>query len=171
MDVGGLPNHVKYCVSVLYLLWANISTSPVGIPNNWYQSIWFKVVFDFCSKIKIVKIVFWPYHCLEEEKTSTLVKTAQKSDFEHSRHTPARWLLTRTDACHVSSSPRWADPTWIPDDPTHVADMDGGWHHYNISITSACIMGMPCQQPQLTRQHNGTHLTRHQPRAEGKDSV
>ena len=21
-----------------------------GIPNNWYQSIWFKVVYDFCSK-------------------------------------------------------------------------------------------------------------------------
>jgi ketopantoate reductase len=28
------------------------------IPNNWYQSIWFKVVFDFCSKMKVVKIVF-----------------------------------------------------------------------------------------------------------------
>jgi len=32
VDVGGLPNHVKYCVSVLSLQWANIRTSPVGIP-------------------------------------------------------------------------------------------------------------------------------------------
>jgi len=32
VDVGGLPNHVKYCVSVLSLLRANISTSSVGIP-------------------------------------------------------------------------------------------------------------------------------------------
>jgi hypothetical protein len=58
VDVGGLPNHVKYCVSVLSLLRANISTSSVGIPYNWYQSIWFEVVFDFCSKMKVVKIVF-----------------------------------------------------------------------------------------------------------------
>jgi uncharacterized membrane protein len=58
VDVGDLANHVKYCVSVLSLQWAIISTSPVGIPNNWYQSIWFKAVFDFCSKMKVVKIVF-----------------------------------------------------------------------------------------------------------------
>ena len=58
MDVGGLPNHVKYCVSMLSLQWANIRTSPVGIPYNWYQSIWFKVVFDFCSKRKVVKMAF-----------------------------------------------------------------------------------------------------------------
>jgi hypothetical protein len=36
VDVGGLPNHVKYCVSVLSLQWANIKTSPVGIPYNHY---------------------------------------------------------------------------------------------------------------------------------------
>jgi hypothetical protein len=58
VDVGGLPNHVKYYVSVLSLQWTNIRTSPVKIPNNWYQSIWFEVVFDFCSKMKVVKIVF-----------------------------------------------------------------------------------------------------------------
>ena len=27
-------------------------------------------------------------------------------------------------ARHASSSPGWADPTRIPDDPTHVADPD-----------------------------------------------
>ena len=32
VDVGALPNHVKYCVSVLSLQWANIRTSPVAIP-------------------------------------------------------------------------------------------------------------------------------------------
>ena len=52
VDIGDLPNHVKYCVSVLSLQWANIRTSPVEIPNNWYQSLWFKVVFDFLLKNK-----------------------------------------------------------------------------------------------------------------------
>ena len=50
VDVGGLPNHVKYCVSVLSLQWANIRTSPIESPYNWYQSIWFEVVFDFLLK-------------------------------------------------------------------------------------------------------------------------
>jgi hypothetical protein len=50
----------------------------VGIPNNWYQSIWFKVEFDFCSKMKVVKIMFWPYHCVEKEETKPLVKTKLK---------------------------------------------------------------------------------------------
>ena len=36
----------------LSLRWATIRTSPVGIPNNWYQSTWFKVVFDFLLKNK-----------------------------------------------------------------------------------------------------------------------
>ena len=48
VDVGDLPNHVKYCVSVLALHWAIISTSPVGFPNNWYQSRWFKWCLIFC---------------------------------------------------------------------------------------------------------------------------
>ena len=39
MDVGDLPNHVKYCVSVLSLRWATIRTPPVrawgvGIPQQ-----------------------------------------------------------------------------------------------------------------------------------------
>jgi uncharacterized membrane protein len=85
VDVSDLPNHVKYCVSVLSFQWATISTSPVGFPNNWYQSIWFKVVFDFCLKIKVVKIVFLLYHRVEEEETSTPVKTVQNSDVGHGR--------------------------------------------------------------------------------------
>ena len=34
MDVGDLPNHVKYCISVLSLQWATIRPSPVGIPQH-----------------------------------------------------------------------------------------------------------------------------------------
>jgi len=151
VDVGSLPNHVKYCVSVLSLQWANFKTSPVGIPYNWYQSWWFKVVFDFCSKIKVVKIVFWPYHCVEEEETKPLVKTTSKSDIGHDRtchHTPVSRLPTRADAPHASSSPGWANPTRIPDD---------------ISVYSWHAKSAPSH---LTRQHSGTHMPRHQPRAE-----
>jgi hypothetical protein len=42
-------------------------------------------------------------------------------------HSLAEWLPTRTDArhaSHASSLPGWADPTRIPDDPTHVPDPD-----------------------------------------------
>jgi hypothetical protein len=127
VDVGDLPNHVKYCVSVLNLQWATIRTSPVGIPNNWYQSLWFKMVFDFCPKIKVVKMVFWSYHHVEEEETSTLVKTTQNLDIENGRtrhHAPARRLSTRTDTPHAFSSLGWADLTRIPDDPTHVTNPD-----------------------------------------------
>jgi hypothetical protein len=59
-----------------------------------------------------------------------LVKTALKSDVENvrtRRHASARWLATHTDArhaSHASSSPGWANPTQMPDDPTHVPDPD-----------------------------------------------
>jgi hypothetical protein len=104
VDVGVLRNHFKYCVLVCLANNGQLSVhhqsahKGVGILNNWYQSIWFKVVFDFCSKIKVVKIVFRPYHCVEEEKTKPLVKTASKSDIENGRthhHAPARRLPTR----------------------------------------------------------------------------
>jgi len=123
--------------------------------------------------------VFWPYHCVDEEETKSLVKTASKSDFGTvltRRHAPARWLPTRTDshhASHASSSPGWADPTRIPDDPTHVPDPD----EYDVIMTSWHAMSATSH---LTHQHSGTHLPRHQPRAElsrakpradGEDSV
>jgi hypothetical protein len=78
--------------------------------------------------MKFVKIVFWPYHYVEEEETKPLLKTASKSDAGNLRtrhHAPARRLPTRTDARHAShesSPPGWADPTRIPDDPTYVPD-------------------------------------------------
>jgi len=52
--------------------------------------------------------MLWPYHRVEEEETSTLVLT-----FADTLH-----------VYHTSSSPGWADPTRIPDDPTHVTDLD-----------------------------------------------
>ena len=139
-----------------------------GIPNNWYQSIWFKVVFDFCSKMKVVNIVFWPYHCVEEEETKPLVKTASKSDVGNVRtrpHAPTTWQSTRADAPHASSSPGWADPTRIPVDPTRVTDPDmmmsswrngdismhssstKGWRQPDVMVTSSCTVCMPCQRP------------------------
>jgi len=130
MDVGGLPNHVKYYISVFSFQWTNIRISPVGIPFNWYQSWWFKVVFDFCSKMKVVKIVFWPYHYVEEEETKPLVKTASKSNVGHGHtrhHAPVSHLPTRADAPHASSSPGWANPT-------HVTDPDKD----DINMNSAC---------------------------------
>jgi len=51
-----LPNHVKYCVSVLYPPMSNYQYTPglrMGVtefPNNWYQSTRFKGVFDFAQK-------------------------------------------------------------------------------------------------------------------------
>jgi hypothetical protein len=74
--------------------------------------------------------MFWPYHYVEEEETKPLVKTASKSDVGHGRtrhHAPTGRLSTHTDAphaCHTSFSPEWADPTRIPDNPTHAADPD-----------------------------------------------
>ena len=56
MDVSNLPNHVKYCVSVCLASNRQLSKHHqsahrgVRIPNNWYQSIWFKMVFDFAQK-------------------------------------------------------------------------------------------------------------------------
>jgi hypothetical protein len=133
VDVGALPNHVKYCVSVLSLQWATIRTSPVGIPNNWYQSIWFKVVFVFCSKMKFVQIVFWSYQCEEEEETSTLVKIASKSNVGHVRthpYVPIRWLPTHLLRPDGLTRPEYqlTQPTWLT----------------RIRMTSACTSGMPC---------------------------
>lgn len=120
-------------------------------------------MFDFCSKIKVVKIMFWLYHHVEEKETSTLVKTVWKSDFKHGRtchHTPARWLPMRVARRHSSSSPEWADPTQIPEDPTHMPDPGKN----DVIMAPTCIVGMPCQ---LTHQHSGTHLPRRRHESSG----
>jgi len=55
VDVGSLPNHVKYCVSVLYLLRANIRTSPVGISYTYSMTVSDKNSEDSFSNINA-----WP---------------------------------------------------------------------------------------------------------------
>jgi hypothetical protein len=57
-------------------------------------------------------------------------------------HAPTSRLATRADACHASSSLGWADPTRIPDEPTHMTDSDKD----DIIMSSACIVDMPCQR-------------------------
>jgi len=95
--------------------------------------------------MKVLKIVFWPYQCVEQKEMKPLVKTSSKSDVGNGRtrhHALAGWLATRTDtrhASHASSSPGWADPTRIPVDPTHVPASD--------KMTSSCTVGMPWQRP------------------------
>jgi len=39
VNVGGLPNHVKYCITVLSLQLTTIRTSPVGIPNKFFNNV------------------------------------------------------------------------------------------------------------------------------------
>ncbi|KAJ6901616.1 hypothetical protein NC651_019402 [Populus alba x Populus x berolinensis] len=46
VDVGGLPNHVKYCISMLSFQWANIRTSPVEIP---YMIQGYRVAIEECQ--------------------------------------------------------------------------------------------------------------------------
>jgi hypothetical protein len=126
--------------------------------------------------MKVVKIVFWPYHCVEEEETKPLLKTASQSDVGNRRtrhHAPAKRLSTRTDArhaSHASSSPGWADPTRIPDDPTHVPDPDKDdvimTPVYTVSRHVSVQSAATSSTSQQTRQLNGTHLPRHQLRAE-----
>jgi len=116
--------------------------------------------------------VFWPYHCVEEEDTNPLLKTASKSDVGNLRtrhHAPARRLPTRTDArhaSHASSSPGWADPTRIPDDPTHVPDPDKDDIIMTPVYTVSTQLADASASSHQPRQQCGTHMPRHQPRAE-----
>jgi len=144
VDVGDLPNHVKYRVLVCLASNEQLSVhhrSAQGgaeIPNNWYQSKWFKVVFDFCSKNKSCQNCVLTIPLCRGGRDEATGETASKSKVKNGptrHHAPARWLATGTDArhaSHASSSPGWADPTRIPVDPTHVTDQDKD----DVSMTS-----------------------------------
>jgi hypothetical protein len=118
-----------------------------GIPNNWYQSTWYKVVFDFCSKMKVVKIVFWPYHCVEEEETKPLVKTTSKTSSRavtrqrgdcpraQTRPTRVRHLL------HLDGMTRPEYQLTRPTCQTQIMMMSS-WRKHDVSIP----VGMPCQR-------------------------
>ena len=122
-------------------------------------------------------MVFWPYHCVEEDETKRLVKMALKSDVGHGRtlhHSPARRLPTSANAphgCHVSSSPGWVDPTRIPVDPTHYEqyhDEQYTWWTIDVQrMASAWCNDDVIMQltSQYTCQHSGTHLPCHWSRA------
>jgi hypothetical protein len=158
VDVGGLPNHIKYCVSVLSLKWAIIRTSPVRIPNNWYQSIWFKVVFDFCSKMKVVKMVFWPYHRVDKHTGENNAKIKRWTW----PHAPT---YASCDATHLLRPDGLTQPEYQTTWPTWLTQMKMtlAWCNCDISMHSWHAMSATSQ---LTRQHSGTHLPRHQPRDE-----
>ena len=92
-------------------------------------------------------------------------------------HAPTRRLATRADASHASSSPGWADPTRIPDDPTTWLTrirMTSAWRNYDVSSIVEIDQGginMPSQHLSKPRQYSGTHQPRHQPRAEPRDRI
>jgi hypothetical protein len=152
VDVGGFAEPRKILCQCALPSYEQISVHPRSahgvpeLPNNWYQSTWFKRVFDFCSKMKVVQIVFWPYHCVEEEETKPTVKTASKSDVGHGRtlhHSPARRLpraqtrptrLLRPDGLtwpeYQLTRPMWL--TWIL--------MTSAWHNCDVSMHSRHAM-------------------------------
>jgi hypothetical protein len=111
--------------------------------------------------------VFWPYHYVEEEETKPLLKTASKSDVGNvctRRHAPARRLATRIDArhaSHASSSPGLVDPTWIPDDPTHVPDPDKDdvimTYSWRQHTQSACHASAQSANTSSSSQHACQH--------------
>jgi len=98
-------------------------------PNNWYHSTWFKRVFDFAQKMKVVKIVFWPYHCVEKEETKPLLKTASKSDIGN--------VLTRrhTRLLHPDELTRPEYQTTRPTCQTRIM-MTSLWRNHDASIHS-----------------------------------
>ena len=127
------------------------------------------MVFDFYSKMKVVKNCLWPYHCVEEEETSTLVKTTQNSDVGHGR-------TRRQDGCPcVQTRPTRATRLLRPNGLTRLEYqltrpmqmtqilMTSAWHNCDVNMHSWHAMSATNH---ITRHHSGTHLPHHQPRAE-----
>jgi len=115
---------------VLSLQWATISTPPVrawgaGIPTIGIRAHGLKRLIllknESCQNCVLTIPLF------RGEKDEATVENRVEIGGRKRLHAPTGWLATRTDArhtSHASSSPRWADPTRIPDDPTHVPDPD-----------------------------------------------
>jgi hypothetical protein len=90
-------------------------------------------VFDFCLKIKVIQMMFWTYHHVEEIEKSTRVKTAQNSDVKHDhmrRNTSTREAAHAYQHAHMFSSPKWVDPTR----PMHMTRimMTSSWHQHAL---------------------------------------
>jgi len=134
VDVGSLPNHVKYCVSVLSLQWANIRTSPVGVPYNWYQSWWFKVVFDFLPKNKSCQNCVLTIPLCRGGNDEATCENGVKIGRRTCPHEPPRTYEVAVHARKRAPRVFFARMGWpdrIPDNPTHVTDPDKD----DISIT------------------------------------
>ena len=127
--------------------------------------------------MKVVKIVFWLYHCVEEEETKPLLKTASKSNVGN-RHTRRRGDCPRaqtratrhTRLLHPDELTRPEYQTTRPTCQTRIR-MTSSWRNHDASIHSQQTrqrpVSMPCQRPvSMTRQHSGSHLPRHQTQAE-----
>jgi hypothetical protein len=164
VDVGDLPKHVKYCVLVCLASNGQLSEhhwstqGELESPTIGIRAYGLKRCLIFCSKIKVVKIMFWPNHCVEEEETKPLVKTASKLNTGNGRtrrQALARWLATRLFRPDGLTWPEYqtTQPTWL----TRIRMMSA-WRHYDVSmhnrhakddvsLMSACTVGMPCQQP------------------------
>jgi len=131
--------------------------------------------------MKVVKIVFWPYHCVEEEETKPLLKTASKSDVENvltrRRGDCPRAQTRATRLLHPDGLTRPEYQMTRPTCQTRMR-MTSSCHKHDASMHSWHAMSAFSH---LTHQHSGTHLPRHQPRAElrraelsraeGEDSV
>jgi len=188
VDVGGLPNHVKYCVSVLSLQWANIRTSPVGIPYNWYQSlvwsgVWFLLKNESCQNCVLT---IPPCRGGTDEATGENDVKIGRRTWPHS---PS--LSSKAFAHAHRRAPRvfftqmgWPDPNTRWPDP---CDWPGyRWRQHDVVVTSSCTVGMPCQRPVschvstmgptchiISREPSQAEPSRFwaEPRTEGEDSV
>jgi hypothetical protein len=102
VEVGDLPNHVKYCVSVLSLLWAMIMNTTVPHGEQKSPKIGIRAPFVrktevFLGDIRIFKVVinkFWSFHRVDLIHTNSLPQKSAQSDtgVSHTRLLKIRWL-------------------------------------------------------------------------------
>jgi hypothetical protein len=116
--------------------------------------------------MKVVKMVFWPYHCEEEEETSTLVKTTQKSDVGHDRtRLQGIYPCAQTHPTCLLRQDGLTQPEYQTTRPICMTRirMTSVWCNCYISMPDWHVMPATSQ---LTRQHSGSHMPRHRPRTE-----
>jgi len=137
--------------------------------------------------------MFWPYHCIEEEDTKPVLKTASKSDVGNALtcrrgYCPrAQMRATRHTRLLHPDELSWPDPNTRRPDPHGWPGKE--WRQHDIIVMSAYTVGMSgmtsswCNRDvimhsrhamssdtsstsQQPRQQSGTHLPHHQSRAE-----
>jgi hypothetical protein len=158
------------------------------LPNNWYQSTWFKGVFDFAQYESCQNCVLTIPLC-RGGRDETTGENGVKIGLRTWPHSPS--LSGKASAHARRHAPRfffaqmgWPDPHVWP---------GYEWRQHDIIVMSACTVGMSgmtsawCKcdvsmhsrhamsavtslTSQQTRQHSGTHRPRHQPRAEPRQA-